>query len=176
MIGVMIAPIDDIKKRIPWEEIKKVAIQNGIEPELLGAIVLTESSGDQWACRFEPHYKWLFQVRENAVRNKITEDTEKVLQMCSYGLCQVMGAVARELGMKGPMFELLSVGSNLSYACRLITRLRAKYKTNEDVLAAYNAGSVIKLQNSEYKNQVYVNKSMSWYRNLKQIGGEKWKR
>lgn len=164
----MLAPVEEIKKKIPWDEIVSVSKQHGLEPEFLGAIVLTESSGDQWAVRFEPHYKWLFQVRENAVKNRITEDTEKVLQMCSFGLCQVMGAVARELGMKGPIFELLSINSNLTYASRLINRLRAKYKTNEDVLAAYNAGSVVKLQNGEYRNQVYVNKSMSWYRHLKQ--------
>jgi len=163
----MIAPVEETIKRIQWKEIKEVAKDSGIEPELLGAIVLTESGGDQWAVRFEPQYKWLFQTRDNALRNKITEDTEKVLQMCSYGLCQVMGAVARELGLKGPIFELLSVTSNLTYACRLLNRLRAKYKSNEDVLSAYNAGSVIKMQNGEYKNQPYVNRSMSWYRHLK---------
>jgi hypothetical protein len=147
---------------LPLELIKKVAEANMIPPAFLAAIVIGESGGDQFAIRFEPHYKWLFKVKENAAENKITEDTERVMQMTSWGLCQVMGAVARELGIKGSIFAMLEPSVNLKIASHLIVRLRNKYKSPEDIFAAYNAGSVIKKSNGEYSNQLYVNKAMSF--------------
>lgn len=156
--------IEQLKARLPLNLIKKVAEANALSPAFLTAIVVGESSGDQFAVRFEPHYKWLYKVKENAAENRITEDTEKVMQMTSWGLCQVMGAVARELGVKGPIFAMLEPSVNLKIAALLIVRLRNKYKSHEDLFAAYNAGSVVKKSTGEYSNQMYVNKAMSFMR------------
>jgi soluble lytic murein transglycosylase-like protein len=144
--------------RLPWSVIEDVADEENVPKNLLAAIVQTESSNNQWACRFEPHYKWIYKTKENARDNGITEATETVMQMTSFGLCQVMGAVARELGLKGHIFQLLDQKVNLQYAAKLLKRLASRYKERDDIIAAYNAGSPIKGLNGAYRNQAYVDK------------------
>lgn len=144
--------------RLPWNLIEDVADAENVPKNLLGAIVQTESANNKWAVRFEPHYKWLFQTKENAKNNGITEATETVMQMTSFGLCQIMGAVAREYGLKGPIFQLLDEKTNLEYACKLLKKLASRHTERNDIIAAYNAGSPIKGLNGRYKNQEYVDK------------------
>lgn len=144
--------------RLPWNVIEDVADEENVPAKLLAAIIQTESSNNRLAVRFEPHYKWLFKTKENARDNGITEATETVLQMTSFGYCQVMGAVARELGMKGSIFQLLDEKTNLQYAAKLLKRLAGRYKERDDIIAAYNAGSPIKGLNGAYRNQAYVDK------------------
>lgn len=144
--------------RLPWNIIEDVADEENVPAKLLAAIIQTESSNNRLAVRFEPHYKWLFKTKENARDNGITEATETVLQMTSFGYCQVMGAVARELGMKGSIFQLLDEKTNLQYAAKLLKRLASRYKERDDIIAAYNAGSPIKGLNGAYRNQAYVDK------------------
>lgn len=144
--------------RLPWNLIEDVADAENVPKNLLGAIVQTESANNKWAIRFEPHYKWLFQTKENARSNGITEATETVFQMTSFGLCQIMGAVAREYGLKGTIFQLLDEKTNLEYACKLLKKLASRHTERNDIIAAYNAGSPIKGLNGRYKNQEYVDK------------------
>jgi len=145
--------------RLPWQLIEEVSDQENVPKNLLAAIVQTESSNNKWAVRFEPHYKWLYKTKENAKDNGITETTETVFQMTSFGLCQLMGAVCRELGLKGPIFQLFDEKTNLEYCAKLLKRLATKYKERDDILAAYNAGSPIKGLNGVYTNQAYVDKA-----------------
>lgn len=144
--------------RLPWSLIEDVSDEENVPANLLGAIIQTESSNNKWAVRFEPHYKWLFKTKDHARDNGITEATETVFQMTSFGLCQVMGAVARELGLKGPIFQLCDEKTNLQYAAKLLKRLASRYKERDDIIAAYNAGSPIKGLNGAYRNQSYVDK------------------
>ena len=144
--------------RLPWQLIEDVADAENVPKNLLAAIVQTESSNNRWAVRFEPHYKWLFKTKDHAKDNGLTEATETVLQMTSFGLCQIMGAVARELGLKGPIFQLLDEKTNLEYCAKLLKRLASKHKERDDIIASYNAGSPIKGLNGAYKNQAYVDK------------------
>lgn len=144
--------------RLPWQVIEDVADAENVPANLLAAIVQTESSGNRHAVRFEPHYKYLFKTKENAQANGITEATETVFQMTSFGLCQLMGAVARELGLKGTIFQLLEEKTNLTYAAKLIKRLAGRFKERDDIIAAYNAGTPVKTLNGLYKNQTYVDK------------------
>lgn len=144
--------------RLPWSIIEDVADAENVPKNLLAAIVQTESSNNKWAVRFEPHYKWLFKTKENAQANGITETTEKIFQMTSFGLCQIMGAVLRELGLKGPIFQAFDEKTNLEYAAKLLKRLAGRFKERDDIIAAYNAGSPVKTLNGLYKNQQYVDK------------------
>lgn len=144
--------------RLPWQVIEDVADAENVPANLLAAIVQTESSNNRYAVRFEPHYKYLFKTKENAQACGITEATETVFQMTSFGLCQLMGAVARELGLKGTIFQLLDEQTNLTYAAKLIKRLAGRFKERDDIIAAYNAGTPVKTLNGLYKNQVYVDK------------------
>lgn len=144
--------------RLPWQVIEDVADAENVPANLLAAIVQTESSNNKFAVRFEPAYKYLFKTKENAQACGITEATETVFQMTSFGLCQIMGAVARELGLKGPIFQLLDEHINLQYSAKLLKRLAGRFKERDDIIAAYNAGSPIKTMNGLYKNQQYVDK------------------
>lgn len=144
--------------RLPWSIIEDVSDEENVPENLLAAIVHVESSNNKWACRFEPHYKYLYQTKENARDNGITEATETVFQMTSWGLCQVMGAVARELGLKGTIFQLLDEKTNLIYSAKLLKKLAGRWKERDDIIAAYNAGSPIQDLKGYYKNQGYVDK------------------
>lgn len=145
--------------RLPWDVIDEVAEAQNVPKSILATIVQVESGGNRFAIRFEPHYKYLVQTKLNAMDNQITEATETVLQMCSIGLCQIMGAVARELGLKGTLFQLLEPEINLTYCALLLKKLARKYSQKDDLLAAYNAGSPIKGMDGKYKNQHYIDKA-----------------
>ena len=94
--------------------------------------------------------------------------TERQDQMTSWGLMQVMGAVARELGHTGPLSDLLDPPTGLFYGCLHLRRFRAKYDIWPDVIAAYNAGSPRRVagQIGPYVNQSYVDKVLAAWNNL----------
>jgi hypothetical protein len=89
------------------------------------------------------------------------------MQMTSWGLTQVMGAVARELGLKGPIFQMLEPKTNLTYCALLLKRLAKKYTQKDDLIAAYNAGSAVKNLDGRYKNQQYVDKVNGYLQDIK---------
>lgn len=164
--------------RLPWDKIDDAAEAEKVPADILGAIVQTESSGNQFALRAETkhawiidqttgkknalalksHYIYLFNPEECARSAGVTTDTEIWSQVASWGLCQLMGAVARELGLRGPIVQLLQADTNLKYAALLLKRLAKRYDKSEDIMAAYNAGSAIKGINGRYRNQDYVDK------------------
>ena len=94
--------------------------------------------------------------------------TERVGQMCSWGLMQVMGAVAREYGFKGYFPQLCDPVVGLRYGCLHVTKFRAKYGQWSDVIAAYNAGSPRREPTNpwSYVNQFYVNKVLTVWNGL----------
>lgn len=148
--------------RLPLNVIYEVALDHEIPWPLLAAIVQTESGGDPMAARFEPDYKYLFKAQEFAKANAITPMTEMMFQKTSWGLCQVMGGVAREHGHTGSLLELLIPEISLKYGCLHLKRAFDKHKNRDDVIAAYNAGSPIKGLDGKYKNQQYVDKVLSY--------------
>lgn len=142
--------------------IRNVADFNGIDPELACAIAEAESGFDELACRFEPNWKHAFKIAEFGKQAKISEDTERILQMCSFGMMQVMGTVARELGLKGSILELSKPEIGVKFGCLKIKDLVMKYNGLEDQIAAYNAGAPRKVD-GHYTNASYVNKVKEIY-------------
>lgn len=138
----------------------------GLEPALVAAIVMQESSGDPWATRFEPGYRWLWDCNARAPFRHLTSlevaasrppldfssfpgvaiATEWAGQRTSWGLMQVMGAVAREHGFRGRFLsELTDPATGLKYGCTLLATLYERWHGAvpggmEAVLSAYNAG------------------------------------
>jgi len=143
---------------LPWDVISDVASQENVPSALLGAIVFCESGGNPFAARFEKEYKYVLNTKKFAAENGITETTEMMLQMTSWGLCQLMGAVGREYGLKGSILQLLEPKINLEIACKLIKKLTSRFPERDDIIAAYNAGTPIKTLDGKYKNQQYVDK------------------
>lgn len=139
-----------------------VAPQYGLPPALVTAIVKTESGGDRFAHRAEPAYRWLWDVRTNApyriasnlaaqrlpppgfsAPDGISKNTEWLDQQSSWGLMQVMGAVAREQGFTGFLCGLCDPLTGLHHGCQLLAKRAGQYRVEhgwQGVIASYNAG------------------------------------
>jgi soluble lytic murein transglycosylase-like protein len=132
-----------------------------LEPQLVEALVLVESGGNPYAWNPEPRYRWIWNVRLHQPFRVLT-DTERISnvppadfpvlagdrdnewwgQRASWGLMQVMGAVARELGCTVPYLpQLCEPELNLELGCRLIaSHLKWAQGNVRRALGAFNAG------------------------------------
>lgn len=100
-------------------EIERQAARRAVDPDVIEAMVLQESGGRAWAWNPEPRYRWLWDVRQERPFRSLTpadasskwppsdfpalggdRDQEWWGQQASWGLLQVMGAVARERGCR----------------------------------------------------------------------------
>lgn len=134
------------------------ANRNGLDPCLLAGLVMQESSGMPSAIRYEPRYRWLWDVRRNlpiqiaappptvapadfpSLSGGVDPQLEYTLQRCSIGPAQVMGAVARELGFAGLFLtELCDPITGVEYGARKLASLLSRFP-EEQALSAYNAG------------------------------------
>lgn len=154
---------------LPWDHIREAAEEHNVPVKLVAAIVQAESSGDSSAVRHEPNYKWHFSPRIFAENFGITVETETQLQSMSWGLMQVMGGTARELGHKGPLTDLTNPDIGLKYGCLYVKKMAQKYSSKDDIIAAYNAGSVVKTKGGMYMNQLYVDKVSRYLRDLDSV-------
>lgn len=146
--------------------IQKYANKFNIELNLLKAIVEVESNWNEFALRFEPRYMWLYEVNITANKVGCTTDTMRYAQCCSWGLMQIMGAVAYELGFDDWPGKLQIPEINLNYGCKHLISKILKYGPDPyDIYAAYNAGSVRKIS-GEYINRGPVNRFKSIYNKL----------
>src|SRR3990167_1613219 len=92
-----------------------------VPADLIEAMVVVESGGNPWAVNAEPKYRYFWDVAKHApfrllssddIASKIPppdfrsiagdRDQEWWCQQVSFGLLQIMGALARELGFRGP--------------------------------------------------------------------------
>ena len=143
----------------------------GVPLKMIKAIIELESSGNRWAMRYEPGYRWLWDVSEDApyrgdsdslpAPRGVSRPTELMGQRTSWGYMQVMGAVARELGFDDRFLSgLVDPATNLHYGCKHLASLHRRfYGTHgwEGVVAAYNAGSP-RRRGDKWENQGYVDK------------------
>ena len=141
--------------------VEAAAQKNGCDPDVAIAIAMIESSWDTYAVKYEPNWKYLESVEAHAKADHITGETELQLQKFSWGLMQVMGSVARELGftLALPMLCIPEFGAE--YGTKKLAKLFRRYPSELDVIAAYNAGSPRKTEHGFYVNQGYVNKVKS---------------
>lgn len=152
---------------MPLDLIHEEALKHKIEPELVASIVQMESGGETCATRFEPNWKYIYSPFEYAKALGITQQTEENHQMTSWGLMQVMGTVARELGFKGYLPELCEAKVGIKYGCLKLKELFIEHGSKEDVISAYNQGSPRKTSGGMYLNERYVDEVMKYYRELK---------
>lgn len=135
----------------------------GVDARLACAIAEVESAGDPLAVRFETHWKYYFDVPQFAFRCRVSQDTERTLQSCSWGLMQVMGSVARELGFLESLIKLSDPRIGAKYGCMKLAQCLKKWpKKLDDAIAAYNAGSP-RVFEGRYVNQAYVDKVRQLY-------------
>jgi hypothetical protein len=157
------------------------AKQIGLPLPLVRAIIQVESSGDIYGWNPEPKYRYFWDVRLNRPFRPVTaqeiasespppdflsgagdRDAEWWGQAASWGPMQVMGGVARELGLKGHFPQLCTTHLGVEYGCRHLAHLARRFRADHGwrgVAAAFNAGSPRKVAGTSlYENQAYVDK------------------
>jgi soluble lytic murein transglycosylase-like protein len=127
----------------------KAAAARSLDPALVCAVIEQESSWNTWAMRYEPFFftKYVAVLYTN---NKITA-SEAYARGFSWGLMQVMGQTAREMGFDGNFLSALcDPEQGLAIGCKL---LRKKIDTMDNDLTrgllAWNGGA-----NPSYATQV----------------------
>lgn len=162
----------DWAKRIPRSVILTSSHRYGLDPDVVMAIIQQESSGNTFATRFEPEAyargSYFVSPREWATKLLITEVTEKIQQYQSWGLMQLMGFKARELGFTGYFPMLCEPEINVELGCKLLKSLFERYETEEEVISAYNQGSPRKTPGGFFENQKnYVDPVCKFIRELR---------
>jgi soluble lytic murein transglycosylase-like protein len=98
--------------------VAKYSAQFEIPASWIEAVIITESSGDPAAYRFEP---------------KLNE--------ASYGLMQLLLSTARGLGFTGRAEELYDPDTNIYFGTKLLADLKRRYGTDlRRIYSAYNSG------------------------------------
>jgi hypothetical protein len=185
---------------LPWQLISEYAEEFKLDANLFAAIIQTESSGHTWRTRFECVYdpgnikftpdgemdygdlsftprvnhKYLVTPERFAKKFNISVATEISMQFTSWGLGQVMGYTARDMGYQGYLTELLIPAEGLYWSAQVLASKtylptgKKRYESIKSVIASYNRGSVkMKDDNQfEFVNQVYVDKVWGYYEQL----------
>jgi len=144
--------------KLPWNLISRQATSHNLDPALVGAFIQVESSGKGSRSRFEPAWGYFLTPDLFAKSLGITRETEEIHQKTSWGLMQIMGGVARELGFTDNLPKLIVPAININFGCMHLSKLIAKYQALPDAIASYNAGSPRKTADGKYVNQDYVDK------------------
>ena len=134
---------------------RNTATKLNIDADLAVAICGQESSYCPSSVRYETNWSYLCQVEKFSKLLGITYESEFQLQKFSWGPMQVMGSVARELGFKGHLTELVQPENGLFYGCEKLRILSVKYPDIQDVISSYNGGSPVKIDGN-YRNRNYV--------------------
>lgn len=142
-------------------EIERVAHGHRLDPNVVEAMVWQESGGDEFAWNPEPRYRHFWDVTQQRPFRAVTasetaakwppvdfpaiggdRDQEWWAQQASWGLLQIMGAVAREQGFRGRyLVELSQPSLNLDLGCRFFAGLLKWAKGDPwRAVGAYNGG------------------------------------
>lgn len=160
-------------RTLPWDIITDQAARVGVESALIAAVIYRESDGIAGKTRFEPNYPWLLTPEIFAKGLGVDTKTETAMQRLSWGLMQIMGATAREVGFRGYFPELCARPAlGVHYGAQFLKRKLAQSGgALEPALSAYNAGAPrcnmeCTIAGNSFNNQAYVDKVMGWYREL----------
>lgn len=153
-------------EQLPWPVIEEKSKLFQLDPLLIGCLIQQESGGNPFALRFEPQYRYAWECRTFAEKIGSSIETETQGQMSSWGVMQVMGGVARELGFQGWFPELSQLDVGLEYGCRQFKRKLQSYSNLWDAVSAYNQGSPRKTAGGQYENFRYVDQVHQYYRAL----------
>lgn len=125
--------------------VSKWATKYGLDPAIVAAVCEQESSWNPYAGRWEPEFFVHYVMPQN-----LPDLTEAYWRSTSWGLMQVMGQTARELGFQGKFLSQLTdpdIGVDLG--CRKLQRCFEVHHEPEVSLLAYNGGA-----NREYGAEV----------------------
>lgn len=113
------------------------AMKFGLQPSLVAAVCEQESEWNPWAIRFEP----AFEARYIKPALPSAPTTRELTKAMSFGLMQIMGEVAIELGWDGKFLtELCDPATGILYGCKKLQRCYLQHKDDTTSLLAYNGG------------------------------------
>lgn len=129
--------------------INQFGIQYKLRPDLIGALIMQESSAMPLASRFEPGFKRKYldgkRLSHFVPEIKYVPTEYEILQRAtSFGLCQIMGQVAREYGIKTTWLTMIyDPAVNIELCCRILNRIMGDQRdeaTYRKALLRYNGG------------------------------------
>ena len=124
---------------------KETARKHVLDPALVCAIVEQESDWNPWAIRYEPAFQ-----KRYVEPLGLTNQTEIVARSMSWGLCQLMGQCARDLGFHDKMASLCDPFNALEWGCKHFSnKLKAAQEDVRKALLLWNGGG-----NPAYPDQV----------------------
>lgn len=144
--------------------VKEISASHKLDFRLVDAIVMTESSYNIYAIKFEKDSTLEYSVDIFAQKTGFSSVAERCFQHTSWGLAQMMGFKARERGFKGFFTAFCEPRLNLEFGCKLIADLCKKYPLLTDAIASYNSGSPIRKLGGGYVNQKYIDRVLTIYR------------
>jgi soluble lytic murein transglycosylase-like protein len=123
----------------------KYAAKYALETAIVAAVCEQESAWNPFAIRWEPGFYNKYVVGMN-----LSDATEKQMRGVSFGLMQVMGQVARELGFQGRFLtQLCDPDIGVDVGCRKLASCFKSYNEPETALLSYNGDG-----NPDYGKQV----------------------
>lgn len=137
--------------------IRSMSAAHDLDPRWIPAIIWQESAWKSLAVRYEANYSYLFHP-ERFTSPLISLSTEVNTQKTSWGLGQIMGALAREQGHKGFMAELLIPEINIKHMAIRLAELKKRTSLPDYIFAGYNGGigAMRKQASGLFINQKYV--------------------
>lgn len=134
---------------------RKAAEAEGLDAALVCAVVEQESGWNPWAMRYEPLFftKYVAPLYTN---NKVGA-TEAYARGFSWGLMQVMGQTAREMGVNSlHLSTLCDPAVGLAVGCKVLKKkLEAAGGDVQKALLAWNGGA-----NPDYAQEVVARLGM----------------
>lgn len=132
-------------------------VKDYVRTSLVLAMIWQESSGNQYAYRFEPDYQYfwdptgkkpLFNSKRTVAENRAAAQlflgwTEVVAQSASFGLMQLMGAAARERGMKDSLLALTDPRTGVTWGIKHLWAwgYQNGKRSTEEALTRWNGGA-----------------------------------
>lgn len=168
------SPVPRIQNKYRWL-VENAAARHGIDPLLVEAVILTESSGLFHAYRFEPGF-W----DRYLAKNPRYKDMNPREASASYGLMQIMYSTAVEEGFTGMPWELFAPAFSIEFGCKHLAKHMAWADRFEDApltprelasaLAAYNGGRRGNEPDEfEDRNAAYAKKVLHLYGRLLEL-------
>lgn len=137
-----------------------------IDASIIAGLVMTESASNPYAMRYEPEWRYVYKTKEFSEKIRCTRNTEIIGQKTSWGLIQIMGTVAREMGFMGWFSELCNPPIGLEFGIKYFSKKMRQYVVLDHAISAYNHGRPWLLKDGTYGNQAYVDKVRGYANNL----------